>query len=119
MKAQEIYSRILTTDEKSHHLHLASLFKLVFNRDLKVIEWGHLRKLIRIYGSEVVYWALLGSSNIRDTGAPLSYVSKVCTGVLKDDAEPSSDTSVLEKETELLLDSIKSYEKPDWETILK
>ena len=118
MKAQEIYNRILTTDEKSHHLHLAGLFKLVFNRNLKTSEWGFLRKLIRIYGSEVVYWGLLGSSNIRDTGNPLAYVSKVCAGVLKNQTEPSIDVSVLERETNVLLDSVKNYEKPDWENIL-
>lgn len=115
MLAQKIYIKLQESEESSHHLPLSTLFKSVFGRKLRTTEWGHFRKLINLYGSEIVYWALLASSNIDSSGKPLLYVTKVCVGMLKETAQtqPHEDTATKE-----LLEELRNYERPNWEEIL-
>ena len=88
--AQDIYKRLIASEESSHHLILAGLFELVFNRKLRKNEWGMLRKIIRIYGSETVYWAILSSAQA--TGpTPLAYVFGVCKGMTKEAVAPATN----------------------------
>lgn len=114
---QQIYKDLLKADKKTEHLVLARLFKKVFGRALRTTEWGHLRKLINLYGAETAYWAILNSMNIDASGRPLVYVSKVCIGMLREGAKQRKvDTS--HAITLALLHSIKAYKQPDWEKIL-
>lgn len=118
MSAQEIYTRLLVSGS-GKHLILAELFKLVFNRALKPTEWGFLRKLIKLYGAELVYWSILNSANISNTHNPLAYVMKVCIGTLKREiVSVSSDKKSLSRQTQNLLNEMTCDALPDWESIL-
>lgn len=116
MNAPEILQKLRTVDKETHYLLLANLFKLAFGRKLRTAEWGHLRKLINIYGSELVYWAVLGSVGIDAERKPLAYVTKVCSGMLKELIQPAP--LMIQRETQLLLDEFAEYEPPDWDAIL-
>lgn len=117
MIAQELYVKLVNTKVESQHLVLSNVFSEIFNRSLQSSEWGFLRRLMRLYGPEVVFWALLRSSNIYDKGNPLAYVSRVCIGLLEDAAKQPTSYSRME-ETEQLLLELRSYERPNWEEIL-
>jgi len=107
--AQGIYKRLINTETKTHYLILANLFELVFGRKLKNTEWGFLRKLIRIYGSEMVYWAILSSARAAgDT--PLVYVASVCKGMLREAVTPTLDTT-LETDTKKCLAELKKIKE--------
>jgi len=99
MTVQDIYTRLMESEEGSYHLVLANLFNMVFGRKVRPTEWGHLRKLINLYGPETVYWAMLSSSHIEATGKPLVYVSRVCIGMVKDRANETSHTDKLRADT--------------------
>lgn len=116
MNAQVIYKELMVAPETTHHLVLAKLFSLVFGRRVRSKEWGHLRKLINIYGAEVVYWAILNSAKIDGSGAPLVYVSKVCTGLLQNETKESK--SELSLKTPALVQEMLEYESPNWDEIL-
>ena len=108
MSAIEILHE-LQEASKDEYLILAKLFKLVFGRDLRITEWGFFRKLVNIYGYEIVYYALLGSVHISGTGTPLAYVSKVCMGILQEQTtEPTLATPGVEA-TKKIIDHLKSY----------
>ena len=118
MSAQEIYTRLLVSGN-GEHLILAELFKLVFNRNLKPTEWGFLRKLIKLYGAELVYWSMLNSAGISNTDNPLPYVMKVCVGTLKRETIfTGSDKASLSRQTQALLNEMTCDALPDWESIL-
>ena len=114
---QQIYKDLLKADKKAEHLILARLFKMVFGRSLRTTEWGHLRKLINLYGAETVYWAMLNSMNIDASGKPLAYVTKVCIGLLQEETKRCK-VDISHAITLALLHSIKAYKQPDWEKIL-
>ena len=88
--AQDIYKKLISAEETTHHLVLAGLFELIFNRKLKRNEWGMLRKIIRIHGSERVYWAMLSSAQASGP-TPLAYVFGVCKGMTKEAVAPATD----------------------------
>ena len=103
--AQDIYEKLVASEESSHHLVLAGLFELVFVRKLKRNEWGMLRKLIRIYGSETVYWAILASAQAIGP-TPLAYVFGVCKGMMKD--EVATDiTVIMDADTQKRLNELR------------
>jgi len=103
--AQDIYEKLVAADSTTHHLVLAGLFELVFNRKLKRNEWGMLRKIIRIYGSEVVYWAILASAQA--TGpTPLAYVFGVCKGMMKELVAPAT-TVIMDARTQKRLSELR------------
>lgn len=114
---QQIYKDLLKSDKKTEHLILARLFKMAFGRSLRTTEWGHLRKLINLYEAETVYWAILSSMNIDASGKPLAYVSRVCIGLLREQAKQPK-AGISHADTLALLHSIKAYKQPDWEKIL-
>lgn len=108
MTVTEIYSGMVASDKKAHHLHLGKLFRLVFERPLEQGEWGFLRRLISMYGSETVFWAMVDSSSITNTTNPLAYVAKVCAGTIREKtAHGKVSDLVLEEKTKLLLDSVR------------
>jgi len=107
--AQDIYKKLISTEETSHHLVLAGLFELVFGRKLQRNEWGMLRKLIRIYGSEMVYWALLASAQANGS-TPLPYVMKVCNGMMEEAVAPATD-DMLEARTQKRLNELKKIKE--------
>ena len=117
MTAQELYVKLTNTATESQHLVLSDVFRITFNRSLRASEWGFLRKLMRLYGVGVVFWALIKSSNIQDRGTPLVYVSKVCIGMLKEEARQLASVSRIE-ETKQLIAELRSYKRPNWEEIL-
>jgi len=103
--AQDFYKQLISTEEVSHHLVLAGLFELVFGRKLQRNEWGVLRKLIRIYGSDMVYWAILSSAQA--TGpTPLAYVFGVCKGMMKEAVTPDI-TIIMDAETRRRLSELR------------
>lgn len=114
---QQIYKDLLKAGKKTEHLILARLFREAFGRPLRTTEWGHFRKLINLYGAETVYWAVLSSMNIDASGKPLAYVSKVCIGILREEAKQSK-INISYAATLALLRSIKAYKQPNWEKIL-
>lgn len=114
---QQIYKDLLKADKKTEHLILSRLFRRVFGRALRTTEWGHFRKLINLYGAETVYWAVLNSMNIDASGKPLAYVTKVCIGLLQEEAKRRK-VDISSAITLALLHSIKAYKRPDWEKIL-
>lgn len=114
---QQIYKDLLKSDKKTEHLILSRLFRKAFGRALRTTEWGHFRKLINLYGAEIVYWAILSSMNIDASGKPLVYVSRVCIGMLQEEVKHSR-MSVSCAATLALLYSMKAYKQPDWEKIL-
>jgi len=116
MKAQDIYNELIANDGGAEHLVLAKLFSLVFGRNVRAKEWSFLRKLINVYGAEIVYWAILNSSNIEASGPVLVYVSKVCVGLLKSQVV---DTIQVDCDTVRLLEELNAYEQPDWDNILE
>jgi len=117
--AHEIYARLLNSSDGNVHLVLAELFRLVYNRGVRKSEWGSLRKLIRIYGAEVVYWATLHSANANSSGNVFSYISKVCIGILNEKSEKSVTVDCrLEEDTKSLLKSFRDYVQPDWSEIV-
>lgn len=103
--AQDFYKQLISADVTTHHLVLAGLFEIVFNRRLQRNEWGMLRKLIRIYGSEIVYWAILASVNAKGP-TPLSYVFGTCKNMLKEAIAPETN-DMLEAETQKYLNELK------------
>lgn len=116
MKAQELYEQLENTKDDKKHLVLAKVFRTVFNRDLKSKEWGFLRRLQKIYGSDTVFWALLSSFHIDSSGQPLKYVTAVCKGMAKEEAERPK--SVVKFGFDGLLDYMEDFKRPDWEKIL-
>jgi len=97
----------LNQNEKGSHLILARVFSEIFGRKLRNEEWGWLRRLIKLYGSETVFWALLSSVGISNTNKPLAYVSKICINWLADGVEEAyRDTAnnFIDETQELLLE---------------
>jgi len=117
MSVQELYVKLTNTTTESQHLILSDVFKETFNRSLRATEWGFLRKLMRLYGAGVVFWALIKSSNIQDRGNPLAYVSRVCIGMLEEEARRVASVSKIE-ETKQRIAELRSYKRPNWEEIL-
>jgi len=117
MPVQELYVKLTNTAAESQHLVLSDVFKMTFNRSLRASEWGFLRKLMRLYGAGTVFWALIKSSNIQDRGNPLVYVSRVCIGMLEEEAKQLASVSRIE-ETKQRIAELRSYERPNWEEIL-
>jgi len=117
MPVQELYVKLTNTATESQHLVLSDVFRITFNRSLRASEWGFLRKLMRLYGAGIVYWALIKSSNIQDRGNPLTYVSRVCIGMLEEEAKQLASVSRIE-ETKRLIAELRSYKRPNWEEIL-
>ena len=115
MTAQTIYKELQKAKKCSDHLLLARLFTLVFNRRVQQKEWGQLRKLIRIYGADVVFWSILSSSNITG-GNVFAYINKVCSGNVAAATTHIPQHGIAE--TQKLLDEIRAYEQPDWSSIL-
>lgn len=109
----EMYKRLRDATEETHHLVLASHFKKIFGRKLRRNEWGHLRKLIKLYGPETMFEAMLMSSNINSEGSPLSYIAKVCIGISKKQWEKPDepDEDYLFRETEKVLKEMKEFMK--------
>jgi len=103
--AHEIYKHLGRAEKTTHHLVLASLFELVFGRKLRRNEWGFLRKLIRIYGSEMVYWALLASAQANGP-TPLAYVMGVCRGMMKE-AATTNITVIVDTRTQKRLNELR------------
>lgn len=111
--AQEIHKKLESSKEDTHHLVLSALFNLVFGRKLRSNEWGFFRKLLRIYGSEILYWALLASANINSDTTPLVYVSKVCSGMLRESVSvPAGDTCTEDEALRILAELQK--EQDEW-----
>jgi len=104
MTVQDVLQKLMNSEASTHHLVLAGLFSMVFSRKLRTTEWGHLRKLINLYGSETVYWALLNSSHIDASGKPLAYVSKVCIGMIRDRA---NDTRQIDSLRALTIETLR------------
>jgi len=99
MTVQDILQQLTNSEAATHHLVIANLFNMVFGRRVRTTEWGHLRKLINMYGAETVYWAMLNSSHIDATGKPLIYVSRVCTGMVKDQSNDMKQLADLRART--------------------
>ena len=103
--AQDFYKKLTSSENTTHHLILAGLFELVFGRKLKRNEWGMLRKLIRIHGSEMVYWAILSSAQA--TGStPLAYVFGVCKGMTREAVAPATNI-IMDARTQRRLSELK------------
>jgi len=103
--AQDFYKQLISAEATTHHLVLAGLFEVIFNRRVQRNEWGLLRKLIRIYGSEMVYWAMLSSAQA--TGpTPLAYVMGVCKGMMKE-AVVSEITVIMDADTQKRLRELR------------
>jgi len=112
MKIKELYNELKTVDPKSHHLILAKLFTLVFGRELRVKEWPFFRKIIRIFGSETVFWAIINSA--RASGTVLPYIYKVCMGETKSIVEDrESYDSRMELNTRRVIDTNKNFVRPN------
>ena len=107
--AQDFYRQLISADATTHHLVLAGLFEIVFNRGLQRNEWGMLRKLIRIYGSEIVYWAVLDSA--QSTGpTPLAYVMGVCKGMMKEAVAPEMAV-IMDARTQQRLNELRKIQE--------
>jgi hypothetical protein len=64
-----------------------------------------LRKLIRIHGSEMVYWAILASAQA--TGpTPLAYVFGVCKGMTKEAVAPATNI-IMDARTQRRLNELR------------
>lgn len=112
MQAQKLYKELMQTEEKSRYKVLAHLFSIVFERKMRNNEWGFLRKLRKLYGAEVVFWAMLSSSSINADKNPLRYVSSVCANMLKEElgASKTRPNANLDR----ILNYMRNYQKPDW-----
>lgn len=113
MLVQKLYKELLETEEKSRYLILSKVFLHVFGRKVRRNEWGFLRKLIKMYGSEVVFWSMVSSFSIDASGTPLKYVATVCRNIVKEDLETSAQP--MSQEASELLDFMRNYKQPDWE----
>jgi len=119
-KVYDIYIKLMDIDDNSAHLLLSSLFSLVFNRKLKRTEWGSLRKLVRIYGREIVYWAILNSARISAGDNVFGYIGKVCTGLLKEETKHSNiQNNLLDIRTRGLIAEFREYKQPDWTAFME
>ena len=103
--AQSLYKKLIISKDSKHHLILADLFLLVFGRKLSPNEWGLFRKILRIYGSETMYWALLSSAQATGPN-PLAYVFGVCKGIVREGITKTDDT-MLEINTAKCLNELK------------
>jgi len=83
------------------HLVLARLFSAAFSRRLRTTEWGFFRKLLNLYGADILFWALLSSAHLTDTTSPLSYVSKVCSNMSREILERPQTTTYIETQKRL------------------
>jgi len=118
-RVTDLYEELHNCTEGKEYLTLAKLFSCVFGRKIQRNEWGLLRKLITLYGSELMYWAMLKSAHLTNTSNPLIYVSRVCSNSLAEEVkERSSGNEELRLRTKVFLESYFSYEKPDWSKIL-
>lgn len=115
MQAQKLYKQLIETEEKSRYLVLAKVFKEVFGRKIRRNEWGFLRKLVNLYGSESVFWGIMSSINISSEGTPLKYVATVCRNTTKEDLEDSP--IAMSHELHDLLEYMRNYRQPDWEKL--
>ncbi len=116
MRVYELYSKLKKAESGSRYLVLAKVFETVFGRKLHQSEWGFLRRLIKLYGAETVFWALISSFSIDSKGTPLKYVATVCRNTAQEQLE--TQPRGVSQELSELLDYMKNYKQPDWEKIL-
>jgi hypothetical protein len=79
---QDYYQKLIQSE--TPHLILASFYTALFDKELQNSEWGMLRRLIKLYGREVVFDALVrtASSTTVDTSKSLwPYVNSVAIGL--------------------------------------
>jgi hypothetical protein len=81
--------KLVNTD--SPHLILASIFKVLFDRDLQAREWGQLRKMINLYGRWRLLEALLraGSNQTFDPNGKncWAYFNTICISLIEDEKD--------------------------------
>jgi len=115
MTVQELYVEL--REKKEKHLVLSKVFNTVFGRKVRRNEWGFLRRLVGLYGSEVVFWSLVASANISSEGTPLKYVASVCRNMVKEDVK-EVPLQASNQDISDLLDYMRNYQQPNWKEIL-